>query len=254
MAQLSDGSKVGTFIIQNTNNGTVRPSSPVIGQQYFDTTLGKPIWYNPVNEVLSIQITAAATADGNVTVTLDGNATNITVDDGMAEVASLDLSGTVTTAGNVTVTLDGVSTNIAVALNDTAAMVADKIRATVFTGWTTGGTSGTANVTFTSDTNGVKTDATYSVGTSAGVTGIMTTTTQGVNADTAIEIADRIRSTVFTGWTTGGTIGTDTITFTSDTYGDKVDGLYSEGITGATGTATTTTQGTFWVDAVGNDA
>lgn len=28
-----------------------RPSSPAIGQRYFDTTLGKPIWYNGTNWV-----------------------------------------------------------------------------------------------------------------------------------------------------------------------------------------------------------
>lgn len=97
---------------------------------------------------------------------------------GKAEIASLDVSAAATAAGNVIVTLDGVATNVAVLLADTATVVATKIRAAVFTGWTTGGTGIT--VTFTANTIGVKTDAVYSAGT-AGATGTMTTTVQGEN-------------------------------------------------------------------------
>jgi hypothetical protein len=98
---------------------------------------------------------------------------------GVAEVASLSISGSVTTAGNVTITLNGVATNIAVALSDTPTQVSTKIRAGVFTGWTTGGTGTT--VTFTSNTIGTKTDAVYSEGTT-GATGVMTTPIQGEDA------------------------------------------------------------------------
>jgi hypothetical protein len=96
---------------------------------------------------------------------------------GVAEVASLTVTAAATTAGNATVTLNGTATNVALTTSDnTATLVATKIRATSFTGWTTGGTG--AVVTFTSTTTGVKTDATYSAGTT-GATGTMTTTTQG---------------------------------------------------------------------------
>lgn len=94
----------------------------------------------------------------------------------LAEVASLLLTAAVTTAGNVTVTLNGVAVLVAVALSDTAAQVATKIRATAFAGWTTGGTAET--VTFTSTTTGAKTDAVYSAGTT-GAAGTMSTTVQG---------------------------------------------------------------------------
>ncbi|MBK5243163.1 hypothetical protein [Clostridium sp.] len=106
----------------------------------------------------------------------------VVVETVLAEVATLDLSGTVTTAGTVTVTLDGVAYNVAVALSDTASIVADKIKATVMTGWTLSGTS--PQVIFTSNTTGIKTDTTYGIGTSAGVTGIVTTTIQGSETET----------------------------------------------------------------------
>lgn len=109
---------------------------------------------------------------------------------GTAEVASLQITAAPTTVGNVTVTLDGVSTNIAVdpAVETTAVAVADKIRGTAFSGWTTGGTAGTDTVTFTSNTVGVRTDATYADG-GTGATGTMTTTTQGVDNTYATKIA-----------------------------------------------------------------
>ena len=100
----------------------------------------------------------------------------------VSEVASLKISGTVTTAGNVTVTLDGVTTTVALALNDTPAMIADKVRAAPYTGWTTYWVTGSDTVQFTASATGPKVDATYSAGTT-GATGTMTTTTQG-KADT----------------------------------------------------------------------
>lgn len=94
-----------------------------------------------------------------------------------AEVATLAVTAGATTAGNVTITLNGVATNVALTTaENTATLVAAKIRSTTFTGWTTSGTG--ANVVFTSTTSGAKTDATYSAGTT-GATGTMTTTVQG---------------------------------------------------------------------------
>jgi hypothetical protein len=95
-----------------------------------------------------------------------------------AEEASLQITAAATADGNVTVTLDGVATTVGVLAADTAIAVADKIRATAFAGWTVGGTAGTDTVTFISDTTGPKADATYSEGTT-GATGTMTITVQG---------------------------------------------------------------------------
>jgi hypothetical protein len=99
------------------------------------------------------------------------------------EVASLNITAIPTVAGNITVTLNGVATNIAVdpTIETTTVLVATKIRNTVFpNGAVTGGSGST--VTFTASVGGVKTDATYSAG-STGATGTMTTTTQGVDPD-----------------------------------------------------------------------
>ena len=98
-----------------------------------------------------------------------------------AEVASLVLTGNVSTTGNFVITLDGVAVNVAVVDTDTAAQAATKVRNETYTGWTTGG-SGTT-ITFTSDTTGERIDAIFSAGTTAGTTGVMTTTTQGTFID-----------------------------------------------------------------------
>jgi len=68
-------------------------------------------------------------------------------------------------------------------------------------------------------------------------------TTAVLATDTAVQVADKIRNTTFTGWTTGGTAGTTTVTFTATTVGLKTDGIYSAGTTGASGTMITTVQG-----------
>lgn len=98
----------------------------------------------------------------------------------VAEVSSLQITAPAASAGNVVVSLDGTPTNVAVALNDTAIQVADKIRAASFSGFTTGGAAGTDTVTFTAVAAGTKIDATYSEN-GTGATGVMTTTTQGNN-------------------------------------------------------------------------
>jgi hypothetical protein len=94
------------------------------------------------------------------------------------EVSQLQVTAGASVDGNVIVTLDGDPTAVAVAAGDTAVMVADKIRNTAFAGWTTGGTAGTDTVTFTCDTPGAKLDITYSDN-GTGATGTPSTTTQG---------------------------------------------------------------------------
>lgn len=97
---------------------------------------------------------------------------------GVAEVATLVITNAANGAGNVTTTLNGVAVTTAVLATDTAVQVADKIRNTVFTGWTTGGTAGTTTVTFTATAVGLKTDAIYSAGTT-GASGSIITSVQG---------------------------------------------------------------------------
>ena len=141
------------------------------------------------------------------------------------------------------------------AVETTTDLVAAKIRATAFTGWTTGGTGST--VTFTATAVGTKTDATYSAGTT-GATGTMTTTTQGVAAATTTIVATAIRAAVFAGWTTGGTGAV--VTFTATTVGTRTAPGFSGGATGATGTFVRTAIGEaanfhryFWNDTSWTD-
>lgn len=86
--------------------------------------------------------------------------------------------------------------------------------------------------------------------TAASSAGNVTITLNGVavtvavlSTDTAVQVADKIRNATFSGWTTGGTAGTNIVTFTASTIGLKTDAIYSPGTTGATGTMTTTVQG-----------
>ncbi len=194
-----------------------------------------------VAEVASLDITVAPTSDGNVTTTLDGVATDTAIIGGTAEVSSLDVTAIPTIAGNITITLDGLATTVAVdpATDTTTDLVATKIRSATYAGWTTGGTA--SNVTFTATTVGVKTDASFSDTDATGVTATVSTTVQGVNADTTIDVATKIRNTSFTGWTTGGI--SSNVTFTATTTGSRVDATFSAGTTGATGTIATTIQG-----------
>lgn len=155
--------------------------------------------YNYAAPSAALEYTIEEDAQGNKKIVVNGHAPcavnapsepKVKLSSGTAEEASLQITAAPTTAGNVTVTLDGVSTNIAVdpAVETTKEAVADKIRGTAFSGWTTGGTVGTDSLTFTCDTVGVKTDATYADG-GTGATGTMTTTTQGVDNTYATKIS-----------------------------------------------------------------
>jgi hypothetical protein len=148
---------------------------------------------------------------------------------GVAEVASLQITGTATAAGNVTVTLDGIATDIAVALNDTAIAVADKIRAAAFDGWTTGGTVGTDTVTFTANATGAKADATYSAG-GTGAAGTMTTTTQGVTDTTYTKGFIELYGTLDTAELTAETVGDRDSRTTNPKFVFQNPGLDAEGI------------------------
>ena len=97
--------------------------------------------------------------------------------DAVAEVETLTVTAGATANGNVTITLDGASKTVAVTTAaSTASAVATLIRAASFPGWTTGGTG--AAVTFTAAEPGSKADPVYSAGTT-GATGTFATKVQG---------------------------------------------------------------------------
>ena len=93
------------------------------------------------------------------------------------EVNTLTVTAGATANGNLTITLDGVAFTVSVfATDNTPELVAAKIRNATYTGWTTGGTG--AKVTFTCDTPGTKTTATFNGG-STGVTATVEKTVAG---------------------------------------------------------------------------
>ncbi|CAI6073732.1 hypothetical protein [Cohnella sp. JJ-181] len=95
---------------------------------------------------------------------------------GLYEVNSLNITAAATASGNCSLSLDGVTFTVALVNGDSANTVATKIRAAVFPGWTTGGSG--ANVTFTATTTGNQVAPTYSAGTT-GAAGNIATTLQG---------------------------------------------------------------------------
>lgn len=195
-----------------------------------------------VKEVDTLTISSSPTVSGNVTVTLNGVATDIPVTTGVVEVANLTITAVPTMAGNITIILDGVAHNIAVdpATDTTIDAIATKIRNTAFSGWATGGTGST--VTFTANVVGAKTDSTFADTGSTGVTGTITTTTQGVDADTVNTVATKIRNTMFAEWATGGDGAT--VVFTKSEVGVCSTPSFTDtGGTGVTGTIVVTAKG-----------
>jgi hypothetical protein len=80
------------------------------------------------------------------------------------ELNTLTVTAGSTADGNITINLDGVPFTVAIlATDNTPTLVATKIRAATYAGWTTGGT--TTAVTFTATVAGTRTTATFAGGT-----------------------------------------------------------------------------------------
>lgn len=105
------------------------------------------------------------------------------------------------------------------------------------------GNTGVAEIASLTITNGCTTDGNVTINLDGKSFQIALTTTQ----NTANLVAEAIRTTTFDGWTTSGTNAT--VVFTCNITGNKANGTYSAGSTGATGTMSTTTQG---VDSTGD--
>ena len=92
------------------------------------------------------------------------------------EINTITVTDIPTSNGNLTINLDGNPFTVAVATTDnTTTLVATKIMAAAYAGWTTGGSG--ASVTFTSTTTGEKVTATFNGGT----TGVTATVTKNVS-------------------------------------------------------------------------
>lgn len=92
------------------------------------------------------------------------------------EITTLAVTAGASSNGDITITLGGIPFTIAVVSGDTTSVVAGKIRSTVFTGWTVLGSSTSA--VFTKDVYGYVATATFSGGTT-GVTATVTATQKG---------------------------------------------------------------------------
>jgi hypothetical protein len=125
-----------------------RPHTYNVLQNYYDMTIGKPIWvkYQGFREVDTLTINSGANASGNITVTLNG-----------------------------------VTFTVAVTAGDTAGAIGDKIRATTMSGWIVSGTGGSATVTFTKQSSGTNTSPTFADTGATGATGTFAVTTAGAN-------------------------------------------------------------------------
>ncbi len=135
----------------------------------------------------SNQLTVASPIDFVV-----GHGINI---EGEYEIASLQITSAATATSNLTITLNNSAVSVEVAAGDSAIQIADKIRATpgfIYNGWSMAG-DGTDTVTFTALRKGDYANAIYSSGTT-GVNAIVTTVKEGV-ADfltTITAINDRV--------------------------------------------------------------
>lgn len=105
---------------------------------------------------------------------------------GVAEVIELTITAGATADGDVSITLrDGTPVAVAVLVaDDTADEVATKIAAGAYPGWTAAAVGSV--VTFTADDAGVKTGANVIDGGDTGVTGTFEVATPGVTAEDAI--------------------------------------------------------------------
>ena len=99
---------------------------------------------------------------------------------GVAEVVSIKITASATSNGNVLITLDGVPYSVAVTSGMNATAVAGAIRAKEFINWTTGGTGDT--VTITCNSKGARTPSTYNPS-ATGAAGTLTIPTKGENGN-----------------------------------------------------------------------
>lgn len=138
---------------------------------------------------------------------------------GVVEVNTLTVTTAATSAGEVTITLNGVAQDVTVLSTDTAAEIGDKIRDTVFAGWTVSGTGST--VIFTKLTTGSNTAPVFGAGTT-GMAATFAVTTPGVDDN-------KYPATYYQGYITeysksAGAEDTVEISFTFAPNGIGVDG------------------------------
>lgn len=170
--------------LNNVGTTSERPSSGNlgVGTAYWDLDLSKPVWYDGVSWTTypsaSGGITTAASLP-TATPGLKGSLYLINGTSAVAEISTVTFTSGATASGNIQIFLDGIGYVVSVLNTDnTASLVAAKVRAASFNGWTVTGSG--ANAIFTSNTAVSRGDTWYSAGTT-GATATVNTNTQGVN-------------------------------------------------------------------------
>lgn len=189
-----------------------------------------------VQEQATLSLSSGPTGPGFVRIHLDGTIYAIPAG-GVRELFAIRVDRAPATAGYITLTAGGDSVTFYVAPQDTTTQIANKFRFAGLHGWTV--STSFNNAAFQADLAGPRDNATLNVGTT-GMRYTLTTQNEGL-AETASELAARIRGGVYSGWTTSGT--DSDVVFTAVQAGPRVDASYDPKTTGAAGTMTTNTQG-----------
>lgn len=187
-------------------------------------------------EVQRLVINTAPTAPGTIGVTVGGVTRQINAG-GEREQFRVEILNTPTSSGYHSISVAGSTATIHSWAQDSRAEIAAEYASRGMAGWNV--TAAGRFLYFTSQLPGPRATATFAPG-PTGLRVAITNIVQGVS-ETATELADRIRATSFFGWTQSGT-GT-TVDFTAVEGGPRTDPAVDVGITGATATVSTVTQG-----------
>lgn len=135
----------GDLLVQ----GAAAPEALAIGtsNQVLSVTAGMPVWADPkdlvfVQDTMPEYIRAAEPTaqndqyEGMLLYNTTDHKLKVCTTPGEAEWDTVTVTGAATSAGDVTITLNGVGVDVAVGEGDGVNLVAEKIRAATFSGWT----------------------------------------------------------------------------------------------------------------------
>lgn len=180
----------GDLLVQ----GAAAPGALPVGtsNQVLSVTAGMPVWANPADLVFvndtwpeyvraSLPTSQNTMFEGMLVYNTADHTLKVCKTRGLNEWDTVTVNHAATAAGNVTITLNGVAVNVAVEEGDGIDLVAQKIRAATFSGWTVDpGTDGV--ISFKKDAAGTCSAPTASGGTTGVTFGSFVRTVEGVDA------------------------------------------------------------------------
>lgn len=180
----------GDLLVQ----GAAAPEALAIGtsNKVLSVTAGMPVWADPkdlvfVQDTMPEYIRAAEPTaqndqyEGMLLYNTTDHKLKVCTTPGEAEWDTVTVTGAATSAGNVTITLNDVGVDVAVGEGDGVNLVAEKIRAATFSGWTVEPGSD-AILNFKKDAVGTCSAPTASGGTTGVTFGSFVRTNEGVAA------------------------------------------------------------------------